>query len=81
MKDRALQTAHELLAHSVCECGDLDGEHISGDAPRECCECECEDFKPVAFAITRLPAITAVVNADPFAKNPTIQGQRKAGKR
>lgn len=52
-EDLALETARLLVDHCICECGDLDAEHATGAPPRECGECDCLDFQPVAFHVVR----------------------------
>jgi hypothetical protein len=52
--DNALQTAHELLDGTICECGHTDCEHIIDPAkkdPEPCDECGCTKFRPVQLVV------------------------------
>lgn len=65
MSDAALDTARDILDRQVCECGDLESDHVSGAPPNECCECDCLQFSPVAFLVTRAsPPPTNAVRED-----------------
>jgi hypothetical protein len=58
--DDAVITAREILADSVCECGDLCSDHagapdLTPRDQRECCAdgCDCQEFRAVRFTVER----------------------------
>jgi hypothetical protein len=49
-----LDAAHEILAGTICECGDTEGDHIidpEKKEPEPCSECDCTKFRPVQFVV------------------------------
>lgn len=51
--DRALKTAREILAKTVCECGCVVADHATSLSGKPCGTCECDRFRPVRFRVAR----------------------------
>jgi len=55
-RDKALETALELLDGVICEYGHVVAEHhmtLDERVPQSCAECDCADFDAVDFFVQR----------------------------
>lgn len=54
-RDKAIETAIDILHGLICECGHVEGEHLMFTETTKCGEkrCRCHQFRPVRLRVER----------------------------